>query len=80
MVLRDLARRHGLTWREDHGYGASYARTLRAWLAAFDERAAAVEALGFDERFRRMWRYYLSYCEGGFRAGRVDVRQIVLER
>jgi cyclopropane-fatty-acyl-phospholipid synthase len=80
MVLHDLARRHGLAWREDHGYGASYARTLRAWLAAFDERAAAVEALGFDERFRRMWRYYLSYCEGGFRAGRVDVRQIVLER
>ena len=36
--------------------------------------------MGFDERFLRMWRYYLSYCEGGFRSGRVDVRQIVLAR
>ena len=80
MVLRDLARRHGLGWREDHGYGSSYAQTLHAWLEAFDERPEAIRGLGYDERFRRMWRYYLSYCEGGFRAGRVDVRQIVLER
>jgi cyclopropane-fatty-acyl-phospholipid synthase len=80
MVLRDLARAHGLRWREDHGYGASYARTLRAWRHAFDASEQEVAALGFDEPFRRMWKYYLAYCEGGFRAGRVDVRQIVLER
>lgn len=79
-VLHGLARAHGLTWREDHGYGASYARTLRAWREAFDAHETEIAALGFDERFRRMWRYYLAYCEGGFRAGRVDVRQIVLER
>jgi cyclopropane-fatty-acyl-phospholipid synthase len=78
MVLRTLARTHGLSWIEDHGYGASYARTLRSWRERFDDRDSDVAALGFDERFRRMWRYYLSYCEGGFRAGRVDVRQIVL--
>ena len=79
-VLHDLARAHDLDWREDHGYGASYARTLRAWRENFDERIEEVTALGFHERFRRMWRYYLSYCEGGFRAGRTDVRQIVLGR
>ena len=78
MVLRDLARAHGLSWVEDHGYRSSYARTLRTWRERFDESLPAVIALGFDERFVRMWRYYLSYCEGGFRAGRVDVRQIVL--
>jgi cyclopropane-fatty-acyl-phospholipid synthase len=78
MVLRDLARANALSWVEDHGYGASYARTLRLWRERFDERIDEVADLGFDERFRRMWRYYLSYCEGGFRAGRVDVRQIVL--
>ncbi|MGE5225719.1 MAG: class I SAM-dependent methyltransferase [Planctomycetaceae bacterium] len=79
-VLRALAREQGLGWVEDHGYGASYARTLRTWLERFDAHAAEVTALGFDERFRRMWRYYLSYCEGGFRAGRTDVRQVVLAR
>jgi cyclopropane-fatty-acyl-phospholipid synthase len=79
-VLHRLARDHGLDWREDHGYGTSYARTLGAWRAAFEARLDDVAELGFDERFRRMWRYYLSYCEGGFRAGRTDVRQIVLER
>lgn len=80
MVLRGLARRHGLRWVEDHGYGASYARTLRSWHENFDANADAISELGFDERFRRMWRYYLSYCEGSFRAGRIDVRQIVLVR
>ena len=79
-VLRGLARSHDLRWVEDHGYGASYARTLGAWGAAFDAHEREVTALGFDEPFRRMWRYYLAYCEGGFRAGRVDVEQIVLER
>jgi cyclopropane-fatty-acyl-phospholipid synthase len=79
-VLHRLARDHGLDWREDHGYGTSYARTLGAWRAAFEARLDDVAELGFDERFRRMWRYYLSYCEGGFRAGRTDVRQIVLGR
>jgi len=78
MVLRDLARANDLSWVEDHGYGASYARTLRLWRDRFDDRTDEVADLGFEERFRRMWRYYLSYCEGGFRAGRADVRQIVL--
>jgi len=78
MILRDLARRHGLRWIEDHGYGASYARTLAAWLENFDHGWPRIAAMGFDEPFRRMWRYYLSYTQGGFRAGRVDVRQIVL--
>jgi cyclopropane-fatty-acyl-phospholipid synthase len=79
-VLRALAREQALGWVEDHGYGASYARTLGTWRERFDARADDVTALGFDERFRRMWRYYLSYCEGGFRAGRTDVRQVVLAR
>jgi len=79
-VLRGLARRHDLRWIEDHGYGASYARTLEAWGAGFEAHESAIAELGFDEPFRRMWRYYLAYCEGGFRAGRVDVSQIVLER
>lgn len=80
MVLRGLTERAGLRWVADEAHGASYARTLRCWLAAFDARWPQIEGLGFDEPFRRMWRYYLAYCEGGFRAGRADVSQIVLTR
>jgi len=80
MVLRDLANAHDLAWLQDRGYGDSYARTLRTWRENFDAKIPEISALGFDERFRRMWRYYLAYCEGGFRAGRVDVKQIVLAR
>jgi len=79
-VVRGLARTHDLTWVEDRGYGASYARTLGTWRRNFDANLPAIRELGFDERFVRMWRYYLAYCEGGFRAGRADVRQIVLAR
>jgi cyclopropane-fatty-acyl-phospholipid synthase len=79
-VVRDLARVHGLSWVDDRGYGQSYARTLGTWGRNFDLNVPAVRDHGFDERFIRMWRYYLAYCEGGFRAGRADVRQIVLAR
>ena len=46
--------------------GTDYAQTLRAWRTRFDAHADAVKSLGFDERFRRMWRFYFCYCEGGF--------------
>lgn len=79
-VLRGLARRHGLTWRDDEGFGRSYARTLATWLANFDDAWPRIREMGFDDRFRRMWRYYLAYCAAGFASGRIDVRQIVLDR
>jgi cyclopropane-fatty-acyl-phospholipid synthase len=59
-------------------HGLDYARTLRAWHQAFDRQREAIAALGFDERFRRMWKYYLSYCEAGFRLGRIDLAQLTL--
>ncbi|HTZ71248.1 MAG TPA: cyclopropane-fatty-acyl-phospholipid synthase family protein [Acetobacteraceae bacterium] len=54
-------------------FGDSYARTLADWHRRFEAAWAQIQALGFDERFRRKWRYYLQYCEGGFRAGAIDV-------
>ncbi len=78
-VLHDLASEHGFVWREDRGFGASYTRTLAGWLEAFDAAWPSIERMGFDERFRRMWRYYLAYCGAGFASGRTDVRQIVLD-
>ncbi|NEB73310.1 SAM-dependent methyltransferase, partial [Streptomyces fulvissimus] len=54
--------------------------TLRLWRARFADRAAEVDALGFDPVFRRMWDFYLAYSEAGFATGYLNVRQILLER
>jgi cyclopropane-fatty-acyl-phospholipid synthase len=59
-------------------HGKDYARTLAAWHQRFLAREAEVRALGYDERFLRMWRYYLSYCEAGFLDDRIDVMQVAL--
>jgi cyclopropane-fatty-acyl-phospholipid synthase len=69
----------GLSWHDRKGYGLHYAETLKRWRARYD---AAVEEgrlpAGFDEPFHRLWRYYLMYCEGGFRGGGIDVAQVTL--
>ncbi|MFD7736097.1 class I SAM-dependent methyltransferase [Kitasatospora phosalacinea] len=61
-------------------YGAHYAETLRLWRERFAERAEQVAALGFDEVFRRTWELYLAYSEAGFRAGYLNVHQVLLSR
>jgi cyclopropane-fatty-acyl-phospholipid synthase len=77
--FRRLAAEHGFRWEDRHGFGQDYARTLREWRRNFD---LAVEEgrlpQGFDERFVRLWRYYLMYCEGGFAGGGIDVAQVTL--
>ena len=70
----------GLKISDSLYFGRSYAETLRRWDAAFRENWPAIERLGFDERFRRMWRYYFCYSEVGFDTGRIDVGQFVIER
>ncbi|MDE2582514.1 MAG: class I SAM-dependent methyltransferase [Rhodospirillales bacterium] len=72
-VIAKLAERHGLTISCRESFGDSYARTLAAWRARFHAAWPAIAAMGFPPRFRRLWDYYLAYCEAGFRAGRVDV-------
>ena len=61
-------------------FGASYAETLKRWRDQFDANSELVDSLGFDKAFRRMWHFYLAYCEGGFRAGYLDVAQFVMAR
>ncbi|WP_042837224.1 SAM-dependent methyltransferase [Streptomyces sp. NRRL S-15] len=68
----------GLRMRQRSTYGMHYAETLRLWRERFEERAAQVDALGFDATFRRMWTFYLAYSEAGFRSGYLDVQQILL--
>ena len=68
----------GLRVVERSFHGLDYARTLAIWRERFEAQLPAVRALGYDERFVRMWRYYLSYCEAGFRDERIDVMQAAL--
>ena len=60
--------------------GQHYAHTLRMWREQFVANWQHVEELGFDDRFFRMWEFYLAYCEAGFRTGYLDVAQIRIER
>ena len=73
--LREQCRQAGLKVAELYSFGRDYARTLETWLGRFDRVADQVAKMGFDERFRRMWRYYLAYCAAGFSTGRTDVLQ-----
>jgi cyclopropane-fatty-acyl-phospholipid synthase len=79
-ALRRAAAAAGLRPGAAETFGPSYARTLAEWHRAFDHAWPAVAGLGFDERFRRMWKFYLAYCEGGFRAGAIDVGQYRFDR
>jgi cyclopropane-fatty-acyl-phospholipid synthase len=77
--FRRLAEERGLEWRDQVDFGLDYAETLKLWRANF-ESAVAEDRLpaGFDESFVDLWRYYLMYCEGGFRGGGIDVHQVTL--
>ncbi|HEX3610327.1 MAG TPA: cyclopropane-fatty-acyl-phospholipid synthase family protein [Sporichthyaceae bacterium] len=70
----------GLRVVSRHGFGLHYAETLRIWREGFTERAGQVDALGFDDTFRRMWTFYLAYSEAGFRSRYLDVYQFVLAK
>ena len=78
--LREEAARAGLEWRQIVRFGQNYADTLAEWAARFESAWGEIKPLGFDERFRRLWRFYLSYCEAGFRTGRTNVVQLSLGR
>lgn len=79
-VFARNAQRSGLAVRDAFAFGPDYARTLAGWLAAFDAAWPEISRQGFDESFRRLWRFYLAYCEAGFRSGCTDVHQFELMR
>ncbi|WP_345900863.1 cyclopropane-fatty-acyl-phospholipid synthase family protein, partial [Martelella sp. UBA3392] len=68
----------GLAVKDLFSFGKDYARTLLEWERRFLAEWDAIRPLGFDDRFQRMWRYYLNYCATGFDAGRIDVAQFHL--
>ncbi|HEY5107044.1 MAG TPA: cyclopropane-fatty-acyl-phospholipid synthase family protein [Caulobacteraceae bacterium] len=78
--LREETDAAGLEWRGIVRFGQNYADTLAEWARRFEGAWDEITKLGFDERFRRLWRFYLSYCEAGFRSERTNVVQLSLTR
>jgi cyclopropane-fatty-acyl-phospholipid synthase len=79
--FRRLAAERGLAWEDQEDFGLDYAETLKAWRARFDAAEAQGRLpAGFDRRFCALWRFYLMYCEGGFRAGGITVSQVTLAK
>ena len=72
--------RAGLRFVHSIEFGESYSQTLRRWHETFNENWARIAGLGFDERFRRMWNFYLTSCAATFASGNCDVTQITVER
>lgn len=78
--LRTYGDEAGLTIVGNRAFAADYARTLAEWRERFWARWETIRPLGFDERFKRLWEFYLFYCEAGFRAENINVRQVVYAR
>jgi cyclopropane-fatty-acyl-phospholipid synthase len=79
-IQRSLARCTQMSLIHMENLGLHYAKTLAAWHERFFERLGDVRRLGFDERFQRMWDFYLAWCEGAFRERYIDVAQLVLAK
>jgi cyclopropane-fatty-acyl-phospholipid synthase len=79
-VMRAQVAAAGLVLDEVRTFGLSYARTLADWQTRFQRAWPRLRPMGFDERFKRKWEYYLSYCEAGFLAGALDVGLYCLHR
>jgi len=69
---------HYLSWEDRVGYGQHYAETLKLWRERYDAAVKRGRLNDFAEEFHRLWRYYLMYCEGGFRGGGIDVAQVTM--
>jgi cyclopropane-fatty-acyl-phospholipid synthase len=77
-VFVAFAQRHGLAVDDEFCFGHDYAKTLALWARTFDAKRSPMERMGFDGRFQKMWRFYLSYCEAGFAENNIDVVQYTL--
>ncbi|MBN8981556.1 MAG: class I SAM-dependent methyltransferase [Rhizobiales bacterium] len=79
-VLKSLGEKFGVPVIRERIFGEDYAKTLATWRDNFRAAWPNLIPLGFDERFRRLWEYYLAYCEAGFLSGNIDVRQVVFAK
>jgi cyclopropane-fatty-acyl-phospholipid synthase len=79
-ILKSLGDRFGVPVIRERIFGQDYAKTLATWRNNFRAAWPNLIPLGFDDRFRRLWEYYLAYCEAGFLSGNIDVRQVVFAK
>jgi cyclopropane-fatty-acyl-phospholipid synthase len=79
-VLRAEVEKAGLKVKDSIEFGESYSLTLRRWHETFNSRWGEARKLGFDDRFKRMWDFYLASCAGAFHGGNCDVTQITVTR
>jgi cyclopropane-fatty-acyl-phospholipid synthase len=79
-ALLDEIEQAGLGVLRSVEFGESYSQTLRRWHETFNSRWDEVARLGFDQRFRRMWNFYLTSCAATFHSGNCDVTQITVRR
>ena len=75
-----LANARGLSWDDRDGFGLDYAETLRQWRARYEAAVRDRRLDEFSAEFHDLWRYYLMYCEGGFRGRGIDVAQVTLTK
>ena len=73
--MENLIKKKGLKLEKINNYSGDYARTLATWRKNFLGTWEKISPLGFDEYFKRMWEFYLSYCEGGFRSRNINLIQ-----
>jgi len=79
-ILREQARNGGLEVVGSMEFGESYSQTLRRWHETFNDKWDQITTMGYDDRFKRMWDFYLTTCAGTFHAGNCDVTQITVRR
>ena len=79
-ILKDLAQQNGMDFSKEDIFGHDYANTLVEWRKSFQTAWPKIQPMGFDQRFKRMWEFYMHYCEAGFRSENIDVRQMVFMR
>ena len=78
--MTKILKSNGLFIKEQRMFGNDYARTLKLWSRSFEGSWEKIKKEGFNETFRRMWRYYLGYCEGGFKSGNINVGQFLIKK
>ena len=79
-VLRQEVAKAGLNVQHSIEFGKSYSQTLRRWFEVFNDQWDTISTMGFDDRFRRMWNFYLTSCAATFESGNCDVTQITLQK
>ena len=73
-IMREQITKAGLSLSDEQSFGLDYAKTLQYWAQSFEQAWPEIAAQGFNQRFKRLWRYYLAYCQSGFKAETIDVR------